>query len=98
MAWLEQKKSGQFSVVFRFGEEKFKRSLRTKPSKEARAAKSRIEENIRLVERGLLTLPEDADVVSFLLSDGRVPAKIPDDCDSHFHGGSSKRTHAGRDR
>ena len=76
MAWLEQKKSGQFLVAFRFGDEKFKRALGTKQSKEARAAKSRIEENIRLVERGLLTLPEDADIVSFLLSDGRVPAKI----------------------
>jgi integrase len=76
MAWLEQKKSGQFLVAFRFGEQRFKRALRTKQPKEARAAKSRIEENIRLVERGRLTLPEDADVVAFLLSDGRVPARI----------------------
>jgi hypothetical protein len=76
MAWLEQKKSGQFSVAFRFGDQKFKRSLKTSHPKEARAARSRIEENIRLVERGLLTLPEDADVVAFLLSDGRVPARL----------------------
>ena len=76
MAWLEQKKSGQYLVVFRFGEQRFKRALKTKQPKEARAAKSRVEENIRLVERGALTLPEDADVVAFLLSDGRVPAKI----------------------
>jgi hypothetical protein len=76
MAWLEQKKSGQFLVAFRFGDQKFKRSLKTSHPNEARAAISRIEENIRLVERGLLTLPEDADVVAFLLSDGRVPARI----------------------
>lgn len=76
MAWLEQKKSGQFLAAFRFGEERFKRSLRTSRPKEARAARSRIEENIRLVERGVLTLPEDADVVAFLLSDGRFPARV----------------------
>jgi integrase len=76
MAWLEQLNSGQFHVGFRFGDEKFKRSLRTSELKVAEAARSRIEDNIRLVERGILTLPDDADIVSFLLSDGRVAAKI----------------------
>lgn len=56
MAWLEQKKSGQFLVAFCSGDEKFKRVPGTKQTKEARAATSRIEENIRLVQRGVLTL------------------------------------------
>lgn len=76
MAWLEVKNSGQYHIAFRFGNQKFKRSLRTSNRKEAEAAKSRVDENIRLVERGRLTLPDDADVAAFLISDGMLKSRV----------------------
>ncbi len=76
MAWLEVKNSGQYHIAFRFGNQKFKRSLRTTDRKDAEAAKSRVDENIRLVERGRLTLPDDADVAAFLISDGKLKNRV----------------------
>ena len=52
MAWLEQKKSGTFHIVFRIGNEKLRRTLKTKNQKEAVSRRSRIEENLRLVDSG----------------------------------------------
>jgi integrase len=74
MAWLEKKPSGQYHVAFRFGPRKIKKSLRTKDKKVAEARRCRLEENLRLVESGRLTVPEDADVARFLLSDGKLKA------------------------
>lgn len=65
MAWLEIAPSGVFQIGFRIGERKLKRSLRTNDRKEAEAARSRMDENIRLLERGRLTLPPNADVATF---------------------------------
>ena len=75
MAWLEQKPTGNFLVAFRYGEQKFKKSLRTKNEKTAAGRLARLEENISLVERGRLVIPDDADIASFLLSDGQVNGK-----------------------
>lgn len=76
MAWLEQKPSGIFHLVFRIGEEKYRRSLKTKDKKEASSRCNRVEENLRLVESGRLEIPETVDVPSFLLSDGKLNGKI----------------------
>jgi len=76
MAWLEQKQSGTFHVLFRIGEEKYRRSLKTKMHREALSRKLRIEENLKLIESGRLTVPDDADLVSFLLSDGRLNKRL----------------------
>lgn len=62
MAWLEQKPSGTFHLVFRIGEQKFRRSLKTKDKKEASSRRNRVEENLRLVEAGRLDIPESVDV------------------------------------
>jgi integrase len=72
MAWLEQKKSGTFHLIFRLGDEKFRRSLKTKCSREASARHLRVEENLRLVDAGRLQIPDNADLVTFLLSDGKL--------------------------
>jgi integrase len=79
MAWLQQYASGHYHVSFRFANRKFKRSLDTKNEGEARALVGRIEDNIRLVERGALTIPPGADIPRFLLSDGKLigPVEIP---------------------
>jgi integrase len=72
MAWLQQDPSGNYHVSFRFGQTKFKRSLHTKRRNEADAMSGRIEDNIRLVERGILTIPAGADIPTFLMSDGKL--------------------------
>lgn len=79
MASIENR-TGYFNIVFRFGSQKFTRSLKTKSKREALTRKARIEENIRLVESGRLELPADADVATFLLSDGKFDHKftLPD--------------------
>jgi hypothetical protein len=71
MPWLEQPPSGVFHVVFRFGGRKCKRSLKTKSELRAKAACSRLEDNLGLLERGLLDIPAGADLAEFLLTDGK---------------------------
>lgn len=71
MAWLEER-AGRYHVAFRYGDQKFKKSLKTSDQQTAEARMHRVIENIRLVECGRLTIPEDADVGTFLLSDGQL--------------------------
>jgi len=71
MASLQQDPSGNFHVCFRFNGRRFKRSLRTRLQRKADAAASHIEENIRLIESGRMDLPDDADIPTFLMSDGK---------------------------
>lgn len=72
MAWLQPDPSGNYHICFRFGGKKFKRSLRTKNEKQAAAQKYRLEETVRLLKSGRLELPANADVPTFLLSDGKL--------------------------
>src|SRR5437588_2880077 len=74
MASLE-KRGDQFRIVFRFAGQRFSRSLKTESEKAAVACVARLEDNLRRAELGLLTVPDEADVVSFLLSDGRSNGK-----------------------
>ncbi len=75
MAWLQQDPSRNYHVSFRFGGKKFKRSLHTRKRNEADSQAGRIEDNIRLVERGILTIPAGADIPTFLLTDGKLTEK-----------------------
>ena len=76
MAWLERDPSGNYHVAFRFGRQKFRRSLRTRKKSHAEARCTRLEETITLVESGRLAVPHDlSDVGAFLLSDGKVNGK-----------------------
>ena len=72
MAWLEDGKTGVFQVCFRFGDERIKRSSQTKDRRKAVALLGRIEENLDLVQRGRLSIPADANVFDFLISDGHL--------------------------
>src|SRR5689334_14647196 len=76
MAWHEKGPSGNYFICLRIGDERFRRSLKTTVEKEADGAVATVEENLRLVERGRLEIPSDADVVSFLISNGKVVAPI----------------------
>jgi hypothetical protein len=44
MGWLEDGKTGVFQICFRFGDERIKRSSRTKDKRKALALLGRIEE------------------------------------------------------
>ena len=72
MASIQQDPSGIFHICFRFGKQRFKRSLQTTDRRKADAAAVRISENIRLVKAGRMEVPTDADVPTFLLSDGTL--------------------------
>lgn len=77
MASLEQR-NGNYRIVFRFAGHKYSRSLKTDDGKAAAGSLARLEDNLRRVELGTLTVPSDADVVTFLLSDGLTsqPQKV----------------------
>jgi integrase len=73
MAWLERHPtSGHYHICFRWNGKRKRRSLATDDTKSAEAIRLRFEENIALLERGRLELPADADIATFLLSDGKL--------------------------
>ena len=74
MASIE-KRNGRFRVSFRFGGVKHNRALKTRSEDEALARCRRLEENIRLVDCGRLSIPPGADIATFLLSDGKLDAR-----------------------
>lgn len=74
MAGLEVR-NGRYNLILRFGGKRFVRSLETNDEDTALAKKLRVEENIKLVESGRLTIPDGADVITFLLSDGKLNTK-----------------------
>ena len=76
MAWLECEPSGQFHIRFRIGSRKFKRSLKTKNESEAETRRIRLEETLRLVESGRITVPANVDLPTYLLSDGRLEQSL----------------------
>src|SRR5947207_6300734 len=75
MAWLE-KRGEHFRIVFRFGGERPSVNLKATDRKEAKACLARLEDNLRLVERGRLAVPDGADLGLFLLSDGKLVKPI----------------------
>lgn len=64
-----------YRIVYRYGGRKVQHPLKTDNESDARAALARLEENLRLLGRGRLQLPPDADLTTFILSDGRVSSK-----------------------
>jgi integrase len=71
MAWLE-KRAGVYRLSFRQGSRIIGRTLKTRDRREAEGCLARFEENLRLLGRGRLDVPEDADVLAFLMSDGKL--------------------------
>lgn len=74
MAWLE-KRSGIYRITFRYSGQKWHHSLKTDNTREAQSCLSRLEENLRLLERGRIELPPSANLPVYLLSDGKVESK-----------------------
>jgi integrase len=71
MASLE-KRGQRFRIAFRIGGRKHHISIKTTDPSEANSCLNRLAENLRLVERGRLNIPDGADVGLFLLSDGKL--------------------------
>ncbi len=79
MAWLEKHPtSGHFKICFRWAGRKLKKTVKTNDLTKAQDALARFKETLDLVERGRLDLPADADIASFLLSDGKLNGKPSD--------------------
>lgn len=71
MASLE-KRNDSYRIVFRFDGQKFSRSLKTNNEKSATLSLARLEDNLRRLELGTLTVEPEDDIVSVLLSSGRI--------------------------
>lgn len=71
MASLENR-TGYFNVVFRFGGKKYTRSLHTDDENEAHRLLRNLEQTVRDIKSGRINLPPDADIPTFLLSDGKL--------------------------
>ena len=67
--------SGKYRIRFYYGGVEYKRSLKTSSDEEAQAVRSRVEETLRLLERGRLEMPPGADPARFILSDGKLNGK-----------------------
>lgn len=67
--------SGKYRIRFYYGGIEYKRSVKTGNDEEAQAVKSRVEETLRLLERGRLEIPPGADPGRFILSDGKMNGK-----------------------
>ena len=79
MASLEEVRfSARYHIRFRYSGRAFKRALKTTDRGEAESVLGRVEETIRLLERGRLEMPTDADTgriehKGVLLFAGRSP-------------------------
>lgn len=82
MASLENR-NGNYRAVFRFAGKKYARALGTDNEAEAARLIANLEQTIRDVNNGRMTIPDGGDVVTFLLSDGRLsePVLIADQSD-----------------
>ena len=75
MASLERR-GNRYRVIFRLGGQKHHVGVKATDPKDADACRVRLEENLRLVERGRLTVPDGADLGLFLLSDGKLEKPV----------------------
>lgn len=76
MAWLElDNRTGHFKLGLRLNDRKIKRSLQTENRREAETIRGTVEHTLQAIERGWTTVPDGVDVVDFLITGGRVPAK-----------------------
>lgn len=74
MASLENQK-GRWRIVLRYNGQKYQRALDTDSEEEALIQKARVEENLKLLERGRLEYHPGDDLVTLLLSDGKINAR-----------------------
>lgn len=71
MAWLE-KRGNTYQIALRRGGLRLRRSLNTDDESEATDLLNRVERRLRLIEQGDVSLPDDVDLLTYALSDGRL--------------------------
>ncbi len=67
--------SGRFYIRFRYGRKQYQQTIRTTNRKEAEAIRGRVLGTIMLLEQGRLEIPADADIGTYILSDGKRNGK-----------------------
>jgi hypothetical protein len=74
------RRARHFRLVFRCGGHKSQQALLTCDERDTLACLHRLEENLRLLERGQLELPPGADLATFLISDCKLngPLVLPE--------------------
>jgi len=68
-------RSGKYVIKFSFGGRDYCRSCRTKTKRDAENTKATVEETLRLLNTGRLSVPADADPGTWILSGGRLSSK-----------------------
>jgi hypothetical protein len=76
MASLEKQYDGRYRIIFCWQGERRHHSLGKMPEREARSCLDRLEESQRFVDRGLLEVPRGADLGRFLVSGGKLNARL----------------------
>jgi integrase len=71
----EDERTGNWIVMFRFGGRQFRRSCETTTKSDAVSAKARVEDTIRLLNLGRISIPADADPGVWIMSEGKLTAK-----------------------
>jgi hypothetical protein len=71
MASLELQK-GWYRIVLRYDGQKFQKALETQDRGEAELLKARVEDNLKLLRRGRLAYKPGDDLITLLLSDGKL--------------------------
>lgn len=66
------RKSDTFHIVMRYGDRKYKQSLRTTSKVEADAQLAKVKFNLHLCEMGRMEIPNNIHPIEFLLADGIV--------------------------
>ena len=94
MAWLEKNRpNGPFQLVVRYGTQRLKRSTRTSDALRANEIALRVDRRLEMLDRGELALPDDVDLLTFLMSDGAAPSRtkpvasitLEQVCDEYLH-------------
>src|SRR5690242_568002 len=76
MAWLYQDPLSQnYKVCFRFRGRSYKKSLKTQSRDDAEIILGGVKRTLLRLEPNLLELPADADILTFILSDGKQAEK-----------------------
>jgi integrase len=71
----EDKRTGNWIVMFRFGGKQFRRSCETASKSDAVSTKARVEDTIRLLNLGRISIPPDADPGVWIMSEGKLTEK-----------------------
>jgi integrase len=74
MAFIEQR-GNRFRIIFRYASKQYAKSLKTTNRDDAEILAGGVDKTLFLLEQGALELPPQANVLTFVLSDGKISEK-----------------------